>query len=282
MELSIRLEVLHQSKYPVFIYKLITLNTDLLILCLSQERDYHIRVSKVNTMTVVHDVIPLPGILPVDMTACNVSNCVYLLKQERNCFSVLRITKTENVPFIVSPWIRDLKLDISSIFVSSKGNVLLLSVKKGQDSSAVSTYNVDGVLQSKMILPDNVDVKQGDSLLEKHDGHIIMVSSNEQGESQLTELNRSASVIRHYSSSLGFESCVSFADDFQRIVMFDSSKTAELLDSELNVLAFVLPVPNVPKFDFIHYVRATKQLIGVNTANFTEAMLTLMRFAEIK
>ena len=123
---TIRLEILQQSPIQLEVIQVTTMKDEIFMLCKQHGQD-NIVVYDRNNMADVKDVIELPGISPVEIAGCSASNCVYVLNEESHCHSVLRITKEEEHQFNISPWISDLRLPISSISVSSNGNLVILS-----------------------------------------------------------------------------------------------------------------------------------------------------------
>src|SRR5688572_27002008 len=89
-----RLEILHHHSFRLKVYKLTTLKDEIFLFCSSLDRVcFMINVYDRNNMAEVKDVIPLSRMWPIDMAACSVSNCVYILDRDRYCPSIFRITK---------------------------------------------------------------------------------------------------------------------------------------------------------------------------------------------
>lgn len=80
--------------------------------------DYVIAVYNRMNVEEMKCVIPLQGILPDDIAGCSLSDCIYVLTENLQCQSILRITKDEENQFKMSPWIPDLKLVAPTISVS--------------------------------------------------------------------------------------------------------------------------------------------------------------------
>ena len=258
-----------------------------------------------NNMAEVKDVIPLPRISPVDMAACSVSNCVYILDRERYCPSIFRIAKDEDHHFKMSPWIYDLRLKVSNrgpISVSANGNLIILS---SQESSmfgsdwpmykpayvGIYIYNANGSLQHKIMLsPDIYGFRFVNSVIQKSNGNLVLLSANDEYKAQLLEIDATGAIVRQYQSSLDGRGVVSFADIHGRILINDFRNRIELLDHEFNLLEIAGPrlledhLYSPPQ---IHFNSERNEIVRVEmhkydavTRIFQATVLSIFRFTE--
>src|SRR5688572_12557060 len=92
-----------------------------------------------NNMVEAKDVIPLPNRYLLDMVACSVSNCVYILNLATDGPSIIRITKDDD-QFKVSVWITNLRPPhhgLGPISVSANGSLIILSREESPESTVV-------------------------------------------------------------------------------------------------------------------------------------------------
>ena len=95
---TIRLEILHQPSIQLEVIKLTTLKDEIFLLCSPLDGvGVVINVYDRNNMAEVKDVIPLPGILPGDMAACSVSNCVYILDRKGTVLQSFALRKMKSI-----------------------------------------------------------------------------------------------------------------------------------------------------------------------------------------
>ena len=221
------------------------------MLCGQHGQDHVINVFDRNNIAEVRDVIPLPGMHPTTIAACSISNCVYVcnvdLEEFSNSDSVLRITKTEKQLYTMSSWITDIQLKLRNISVSDHGSLITLSSYPGLASvySFVRIYAANGFLQHGVLLfHREVGLSSVDNVILKSNGNFIFVSDNSRSltdsphQTKLVETDMFGVLIRRYQSQLGGEVSVYLADNYDRIIITSWHGTYELLDSELNRLAF--------------------------------------------
>src|SRR6218665_2923522 len=174
----IRFEILLQSTIPLYVWRVVTMKDELFMLCRIKHQECFINVYDCNNMLDVKDVIPLVGIHPVDMAACNVSNCLYVLRKETHCHSVLRIMRNEEQQFNVFPLITDLSLSLSDVrlFVSVNGSILILSPQIIPNPSAVSVYDARGLLQREIMSHDKLGFTGIFSVVENSNGNLVLAT----------------------------------------------------------------------------------------------------------
>ena len=155
------------------------------MLCGQRGQDHVINVFDRNNMAEVRDVIQLPGIRPGTIAACSISNCVYVchvdLEELTKPDSVLRIKKTEEQPFTMSPWITDIMLPLVTISVSDHGSLITLSSYPGPISiySIIRIYAANGFLQHEVLLYHHeVGLTSVDNVIQKSNGNFILVSDD--------------------------------------------------------------------------------------------------------
>lgn len=144
---TFRLEILHKSIFDFFVFNATTIKDDIFLFCGHYQGNvtswiFDIRVYSLNYMAEVQDVvIALPGITSV-MTACSVSNCLYVLAKDKELprSSVLRISRDEGHQFNIQTFMSDLSCSIYYMTVSAEGNLIIVSKTEGTDSEIVSIY----------------------------------------------------------------------------------------------------------------------------------------------
>ena len=158
-----------------------TTNKDeIFMLCSDQgDPDRIIYVYDRNNMAQVKDVIQLPRRNAKAIAACSVSNCLYVLYMDNPGITMLRITKDEEHQFNISPWISDHKLSDANISVTANGSLIIASNLQRGRPVLVSIYNADGFLQRKIkLLPDINGFEYVDSVIQKSDGNLVVVSES--------------------------------------------------------------------------------------------------------
>ena len=242
---------------------------ELFMLCRIKHQECFINVYDCNNMLDVKDVIPLVGILPVDMAACNVSNCLYVLRKETHCRSVLRITRNEEQQFNVFPLITDLSLSLSDVglFVSVNGSILILSPQIIPNPSAVSVYDARGLLQREIMLShDKLGFTGIFSVVENSNGNLVLATFCIANGfvTELKEIDTIGRLVHQYKSSISGLSGITVADIYGRIAIMGKRYESEVLDSEFNLLSSAALHIKDLKFRIpigIHYNRERNEIV---------------------
>jgi len=236
------LEVVHQSRFQNDIDAFATLKEEIFLH--RSTDDGHtpivIEVYERSNMAEVIDVIALPGEhqILLNIEACNVSDCVYVLCQQTNGSnefyqSVLRIKKDGEHLHKSSPWISVPRQQVSSISVLRNG---ILSVTHGRNPVALRNYDANGTL---VLSADIYGFRYYvDRVMQKANGDLVLGTiCPVRNLRVLTEIYMDGKVKWQHVSSILFGR-VHFADTFDRILVTDQFGGMELLDSELNLLVF--------------------------------------------
>ena len=164
----------------------------------------------------------------------------------------------------MSPWIQDHKGCISMMFVSSNGNLIILSVRL-RCPDVVSIYNANGSLQHEIMLSSDTDTFVYSSVIQKSNGSVVLAYVTEQNpQTQLLEIDTGGSVVRQYQSSMRKASYVNFADVHDRIMITDQRGGIELLDSEFNLLGTYNLLQNGAQYHHLEELRYAKLSSDLN------------------
>lgn len=237
---TIRLEILHQSSLQISALDVTTMKDEMFVLW-SEGCQYSVNVYDRNNVQAVKDVIPLPGRIPLNLTACSVSNCVYLLnRRQRFEVSVLRIVKGDDHQFNVSALITVPWLPHPSLSVTTTGNFILSRQREGC-RAAVSIYNANGSLQHEVTLTS--EIYRLSQIIPKPNGNLVLVSYEKcQYKTKLTEVDLHGTVLRQYLPPVCCHMIVSRVDIHGRLMMTDRQQRGTvLLDSQFSPLDFTPP-----------------------------------------
>lgn len=224
---TIRLEVLHLSQIPFYAYKVTTMKDDMFTIG-SGER---IIVYNRNDLTKVKYVIALPGTSPLDIAACNVSNCVYVLvdtkpTKEAYHYSILRITENKAHRFNSLPWIRALHLqDFACISVSDNGSLIVRSWP-----FMVCTYDAKGRLKSKVkSSPSSPRISCWYNPIYKSNGNFVLACYSDE---ELTEFDDTESKEFDDTESKEFDDTESKEFDDTESKEFDDTESKAFYDTD--------------------------------------------------
>lgn len=268
---TIRLDIEHHSCFPYSVYKFTTLKEEIFLLSRTDgQTTADVRVYKRNKFAKAIAVIALsPGSRPLNVEACSVSNCVYVLcaNEKSNEFhqSVLRIRKAGKHRYNISPWVSDLSLTHASISVLPNG---ILSVTNRWDPVELRNYDANGSL---VLSTDIYGLGFVDRVLEKANGNLVLgsVLRNDMNRRVLTEIAKDGRMRWQHVSSI--DVCmlnrVHFADAYDRILIADYMGGSELLDSELNLLESEELRPSVDIIQLTNYDSARNEVVGVCFGN---------------
>lgn len=273
---------------PDWISEVVTLNTKLFMIWQSKVEDpFSIRVYERNNVTVVKD-IPLPGMNPISIAACSVSNCIYILNNEPDNCSVLRLTIIDK-PFVsqTSPFISNLQRQFIDLCIEANGSLVMSRKAIGEESSVtcvISVYRSDGELEYEIRFATRELVYK---VIPKSNGNFVIVSANDNGEAQLTEINKNGGLVRQYQSSLRAFNRVCEADVFGRVVILGSYDAIEILDCEFNPTNFtgrLGPLYDSRDLfcDTLHFHRDNNEIVMVSSHSHATSthMLSTFHFVE--
>lgn len=236
---TIRLELLREHSFPHAVGSFATLKEEIFLTrSTSDQSPVDVEVYERNNMAELKDIIAISGLKVMNIEACNVSNCVYVLcrrTDESNCLSVLRMKKDSEHRYNISTWISDLGFLHASISVLPNG---ILSVAHGYNPVALKHYDANGSL---VLSSDVSGLGFVDRVLQKANGNFVLATLNlDKDETVLTEMDTFGKVRGQYISFIdAMSSSVHFADPYDRIMITDKTEEGiELLDSELNLLEF--------------------------------------------
>lgn len=270
------MDILHQSLLPFVVFRVTAMKEEIFLLC-GEDDQKKVNVYDRNNMAEVKEVIALPGIRPVDIEACNVSNCVYVLglNMERKCPSILRMARDgEHHQFNILPWISGLKLPVYTLSVCAKG---MLYVPQGENPAAVSIYNAIGSLASSV---DIHGFRYVDRVIQRSNGNLVLASiTDDHSERVLTEIDTDGKIQRQYRSSLGEGSRVDVANMRGRIVIRKLPRGMELLDPELNLLEAVDCgfIGIFAAFNLLHYDSERNEAITVIVYKRGDSLIIISR-----
>jgi len=224
-----------------------TLKDEIFLLYKQRDGHYVIKVYNRDNMKEMKEVIALPGTDAQCMTGCNVSNCLYIChRQGDSCrLKVLRISRdAAEQKFNISPsWKTEHRRSMYKMAVSTNGSLVIFS--HYIHSYAVSVYNADGILQHETVFPE-VDISMHLDVIPKSNGNVVLTYIGSPGiHPRLLEFDASGSVVRQFMSSfeISRDTCVSLADENDRMIIVRPFEGIELLDSEFNLLG-VYSLPN--------------------------------------
>lgn len=244
-----------------------------------------IRVYNRNDMAEVPVVIAMPGIRPIDIAACNVSNCLYVhgRNEESHEDSILRITREEDNQFKIHTWISDLRCVIFYMNVSTKGTLIVHSIRlpcKAVVEKVISIYSPYGFLQREVIWSPDYSSRVR-SVFERSNGNLVFHAVSNEYAIVLTEMDSDGVIRRKFESSLRGNGGVNFVDASGRILIYEPNNGIELLDSELNLLDFTAQQPQVngSTSSRLHYNSKRNEVIGISRGCNT-SFLTIFRLSE--
>ena len=200
-----------------------------------------INVYDCNNLTEVKDIIPLPKIFEDCMEACNESNCVYILHRTAVTYiRVLRIARDDNHQFNVTPFISKVWMPNTNptLSVTAAGR-LIFSRRQKHKRPVISFYNANGSLHREMKLHSHIP-SCFSRIIPRPNGNLVLVSTNDQKQTVLTEIDMDATIIRQYLSSLD-PVTVCKTGMYGGMLLVDRNNRIELLDSEFNVLDATSP-----------------------------------------
>lgn len=121
---TIRLELLREHSFPHAVGSFATLKEEIFLTrSTSDQSPVDVEVYERNNMAELKDIIAISGLKVMNIEACNVSNCVYVLCQndESSDCSVVRINKDGEHRFNTSSWVSDLRGPFNFIPVLTNG-----------------------------------------------------------------------------------------------------------------------------------------------------------------
>lgn len=277
------MEIVHKYWVDNLIFGLTGLKDEIFVLCGMSIMGLTVAVYNRNKMAAVEELVELPDKRPLEIEACSVSNCVYVLcvDDDRKCVSVLRLRKDgAGNQFSISPFASDLRLPVATqptLGVSPNGS---LSVIHGLDPVAVDVFSANGSLA----LSVNVSgFRHIDRVIQRSDGNLVLASlhgNRNRLERVLTELGADGKILRQYKSSLRAASA-NVADMHGRIVICKSFKGMELLDSEFNILEFGgKPKDKSFLFNAVTYNGERNEVMSSCTFANGKCLITIFRFSE--
>ena len=277
---TIRLEVLHQSPIPYYVFKVTATKDELFMMCIEP----NIIVYNRNNMTRMNAVIEPPETRLVDVAGCSVSNCVYAAciadtSRPMSCCSVLRITKNEEQQFIISPWLNGQIMPLSALSVSANGSLIILNNPHALYDVGISIYDANGCcLQHKIALYPGIRGRRfWDNIIQKSNGNLVLVLLNHKSANKLVEIDAAGKIVRHFRSSLSARSGPYFADAHGRFVITEEDEGIKLLDSELNLLHCTSPHLNGRQ---LHYNYERNELVSILPLVPNSNVVTIFRFIE--
>ena len=236
---KIRFNVVHKSpRFWIDVCTMATLKDELFVTYKSCKYMYPkvaINVYDCNNLAVVKDVIPLPTIFEHCMEACNVSNCVYILHRTAvNYIRVLRIARDDDHQFNVTPFISKVWMPNPNptLSVTAEGR-LIFSRQQKDKRPVICFYNANGSFHREMTMRS--DIPSFSRIIPKANGNLVLVSTNDQTQTMLTEIDMDTTIIRQYLSSLE-PVIVCNTGIYGGMLIVDQLGRIELLDSEFNVL----------------------------------------------
>ena len=141
-----------------------------------------------------------------------------------------------------------------------------------------------------MLSPDIYGFRYVNSVIQKSNGNLVLLSANDEYEAQLLEIDTTGGIVRQYQSSLGGCSVVSFADIHGRILINDFRNRIELLDPEFNPLEIAGPrllEDDLYSLPQIHFNSERNEIVRVEmhkydavTQKFQATVLSIFRFTE--
>lgn len=264
---------------------------EIFLLCALRRKDAAINVYDRNNMAEVKDVIQLPGLRPDSISACSMSNCVYILNRNMNMddhVSILLLARHDerwSTAEGLSTLIKDLYLPSAKLRVAGNGSLILSGVESKR-LVAIRVYDTNGSLQQKMCVPS--DIYWDSPIIPKSNGHLVLVSSSINGQAHLTEMSMDGNIIRQYQSSLN--SChlkyISPEDKYGRVLIADSAYRIELLDSEFNLMEVTCTSPELSgkinrPFD-LQYNSERNELVAILLGpNFSSGVFIIFQLKEI-
>ena len=284
---TIRWEILLQPSIQSFIMRLTSMRDEVFMLCILHDGSLCAQCLRPQQRGRAKRCHPAIRIYLGDMVACSVSNCVYLLNADRRGPSVIRITKDEH-QFKTSLWIKNLRLptsDMGPISASANGNLIILSRQRSPEPTVVGIYDANGFVQHKIRLsPAIYGFRYVSSVIQKSNGNLVLVSSNNVHETKLLEIDMSGRIIREYQSSFRGAGVKSFEDIYGRILVNYPDSRIELLDSEFNLLD--VAVPRLDDGEILspyemHYNSERHEMVGFRYDwNTKTSVLVTFRFTE--
>lgn len=225
------------------------------------------------------DAIPLPGVHPLIISACGISNSLFILNQKcPGKYSVLRILRDDTDMYHVQTLISDLPMK-DPLMVVVSGGCFLTCRKKIFSSSRAIVYRADGTLKQKVLLPTHIDSLT--KILPKENGNLILIASSDL-RMRLTEIDMDGTVLRQYHSSLSVHRSACQADIFGTILITNNLNGMEVLDSDLNLLdssSSQCDQPIVPHQ--LHYHREGNEVIAVvMDGHVHNGLLTIFRLRD--
>lgn len=91
------------------------------------------------------EVIALPEMCIVDIAACNVTDYVYVLDQDKLLLSasIVRIKRDDKHRIDVEPWISGLCFSVDHMSVSLEGNLIIISSPSVDHRKTVSIFDTN-------------------------------------------------------------------------------------------------------------------------------------------
>lgn len=202
------------------------LNDQMFLLCHPPEQHYLLNVCDRADPKRVFKTIQLPGVtVALDLIACNVSSCVYILHKMSTKTEVLKISNGEN--YQVSHWISCFNHPVSKLAVAADG---CLTLFQGPNPSSVSCFNKDSSVKQEMKLAEEFPLVR--NIFTKSNGNTVLLSN------YFSQIERDGS-ITHSDLNLGpleriYEDQRFYAADNQdRLLTIFNGRRARLHDSEL-------------------------------------------------
>jgi hypothetical protein len=139
-------------------------------------------------------------------------------------------------------------------------------------------YNVNGYLQHEIWL--HADVYGSFSkVIPKSNGNFVLVSTNDEWQTKLTEIDMTGAIQRQHQSSLSAFRGVCNAGIHGRLLLSEQLEKIELLDSDFNVLDFAgQGQMNKGQFKFFHELHYNSE--GSEVVVVYDDVVCVFRFVE--
>lgn len=233
------MNILDQTPLRLAVCSMTSMHDEIFTLSGPQGGIFGITVYDRNNLSEVKDVIQLPGLYPVSIAACSVSNSVYLLNRKMvDRYSLVRIEKDEEHPYAIKSFISDISVTNPILSISPSGSIILAR-RKVVAPSFVNIYSASGRLHHRVKFPRNIVCCL--DIFSQSNGNLLLVSSQNNG-TKLTELSLSGLVSSEVQTSVSASKCICKADSNESILIVDQDNKMKLLNFEYDLLNFTGPM----------------------------------------